>query len=302
MTINDTSLLGRNKIAIIGDLLIDRTQYVQTSRISPEAPVLVLDKIKEDITTPGGAGLSAAYATKNSFPHLFLPVCNFESEQILNKKDINFKVLGTLENISKVRYIDKESGYQICRIDDDLIFLENQKFNYELILNNLKNILDKDKTIKVALLLDYKKGLFNEDFSIELISLLKFYNIKIYCDSKGDVNNFKNINILKLNNKELQTALTRLNLKDSYELISYLNLHQLIITKGKDGASLFQKGEEFSWKTKKEGLANVVGCGDVFDTNFCYFYYLERYKAKEALMASVYAATKFAHENIETRL
>ena len=304
MTTTEFSHLEKNKILILGDLLIDKTYYVEASKISPEAPILACNLLPNgNIETPGGAGLAASYAAKNKINSLFLSMIDPTNDPILYKKNIKYINLQPQKNVSKIRYIDKTSGYQLIRIDNDDLVLAENKIDHELLYEKIKEILISDSSIKVLSLLDYKKGFFSSAFNAALISLCKELSVKVYTDTKGSILSFNGIDTLKLNKKEYLAAIAALNINSPIELIQSLNLQKLIITKGSEGASVFTNTETYDQKSERfTGIPDVTGCGDVFDVNFCFYYYIKNFKLQESLMASVYAASKYAHSPIETRL
>lgn len=295
---------GNSKIGILGDLLIDTTYYVDVFKTSPEAPILVYSLSKDlPISSPGGAGLAASYASKYTIPYVLLSCFNAEKDSILKDRNISYIQLEETDVITKTRYIDKTSGYHLARIEDDRLILSKIKLDHEKILKKIVDEILRPKKIKVLSMLDYCKGLFNPDFNRELIKECKRHEIKTYVDTRGNPLNFNGIDTLKLNQKEYVSACTNLNIKDQREMISCLNLQKLLISKGKDGATIYIEDKKYDRSTNKYmGIPNVTGYGDVLDINFCYYYYLKGYRIEDALTTSIYAASRYAHEPIETRL
>lgn len=305
MTIIDSIPLNPKKILILGDLLIDETWYVETTKISPEAPVPVASLVsKKPISTPGGAGLAAGYAAKENIPSLFLSLFSQEAKEILDNTSINYICIETIENnIKKIRYIDKASRYHLIRIDTDNLVIQ-KAYPYsiiETILNLIKN-----NNIGCIAMLNYRKGVFNNREMIQnIISLAKNNNIYTFADTRGDITKFINCNAIKLNHIELSNALDTTGCLSSYELREKMNIDILITTKAAKGAEACSKIETISIEPRKMiGNPDVTGAGDIFDINFCYDYYCRTNKSNlsESLAYAVNRATEFVRQPIETRL
>lgn len=298
---------------LIGDLLIDRTYYVNVSKLSPEAPIPVAMLTGEPINTPGGAGLAAAFSAVKKIPIIFgTYTCPKTAVWILQEYNIPVIYTDTRSfnvNATKIRYIDNERYYHLLRVDSDNII--NPPFSspgeedewFSRIKKNIKN-----NNIGIMAILDYRKGLLNESRSQRLISMAHSTNIPVYVDSRAqDLRKFRGADILKLNSTEYKTTCSSLKCKTSHELCNRLNIKQIIETKGADGAELWDSyNPSFIGHVpnliKREGSPDVTGCGDVFDVTFCHEWGINKVGFHKAIKAAVEAATKFAYEPIEKRL
>ena len=309
MTVIEYTQAKKGNLLIIGDLLIDKTWFVEASKLSPEAPVPVVQLTSSGaIEDPGGAGLAASFGTK-IFTDLnidFYTATTKEKIIWLNKKGIKTK--GTLIDSDKViyktRFIDKNSRYHLIRVDNDNIAKESRlnrdEFTYEL----RKYIR---KGLNGIVLLDYKKGIFNDKLLLSyIIEESKRHNIPTYVDSRSnDLNKFNGIDYLKLNKNEFADACFNLNCLNEKQLIEKLNIKELLITKGEDGADLHNLHDVFSYKATLDefpGAPDVTGCGDAFDISFCYYKMVKRLSSHEAFKYAVDTATEYAHMPIEERL
>ena len=297
------SIHQERKIAILGDLILDETWSVEVKKISPEAPIPVASILSPTpVVTPGGAGLAASYAKLNSIPSFLLSTFSTEGLQTLNNKNINAVCLSDLENAKKIRYIDEVSGYHLVRVETDKVVAE-QKLDLELIIDQIKNILVKNSAAAL-LVLDYNKGfLTNEIICQNIVNITKEIDIPIYIDTRGNPNKFNGAEVIKLNSKEIQSALKKSESSNNQALKKYLNIQLLIETKGKHGASIYFNNTEIHQQAQKSnGIPDVTGCGDVFDINFCYYYYIKRLSLESALEIAVNKATKYAYTAIDERL
>lgn len=291
-------------LLILGDLIIDKTFYVNASRLSPEGPCPVGDLINWDpITTPGGAGLAASYAQKKNIPYLFGTGMLFHSNFLSNTNTL--KCIN-LQPVEKIRYIDKETGYHLIRIDTDKLIDKTRKMNLN-IYEFLK--FKKKESFSCIICLDYNKGFFKEGFFPgEIIEAAKRYNIPVYVDSRHSPQNWIGATTLKVNQKEYSllrdVIMNNTGVVGNQNFIrKELKLDHLIITKGSEGADIIDQESFYSAIAPKlEGTPDITGCGDVFDISFCYHYYTKRYTIEESLSSAVENATKYAYTGIRTRL
>jgi len=134
------------KVLLIGDSCEDRFVYGRCNRLNPEAPVPVLDYLREDIK--GGMCLNVAE----------------------NLKSFNIKVdiITNNEKILKTRYIDEVSNQQLLRVDSEQK-IEPYSSTVDLSLYD------------AVVISDYNKGFITEEFLFRLTSKKK---CPIFIDSK----------------------------------------------------------------------------------------------------------------------
>ena len=148
-----------NKILILGDLIIDKYLFGSSDRISPEAPVPVVNFIKEE-TYLGGAG--------NVFRNLLSLECDSKFICVTNQplnylSKINGFDSNSVECIVDNSIISPEkkriisNNQQIVRIDKEVnkdLSNESHKQVIDILTKNLNNI-------SVVILSDYSKGVLN---------------------------------------------------------------------------------------------------------------------------------------------
>jgi len=294
------------KILIIGDLIIDETWYVNAAKLSPEAPVptVFLTSPMAHISA-GGASLAASYAKKNNFDSMLLTAASTDNFVWLSSKGIEVYNIQDTNNVVKIRYIDTNSNYHLLRVDNDRV-VKFPTVILDRLSKQLKKLLSKD--IGCIAILDYNKGIFDSTFTCQMIlQLAAEKNIPVYVDTRANPMKFQGCNFLKLNQKEYDVVCTSLNIKSPYALCEVLNVQVLLVTKGKEGASMYipttKTQKDYNANRKQyTGTPDVTGCGDVFDINFCYHCFIEGLTPIESLELSVNQATKFAFTSIGGRL
>ena len=253
-------------IAVIGDFMIDHYIWGKSERISPEAPVPVVNIIDEEDRL-GGAGNVVNNLVALNEEVLPITVVGKNSNRLiklLEEKEIETNGIFIDENretIIKSRVIS--AHHQMIRVDREKIAPISKEFE-EKILNLLKENLNK---IDVILLSDYEKGVLTYNLTQEIINLANENNIKLIIDPKKNFAKYKNAYMIKPNKKELSIATgIEINSKEDlikagFELKKRLNLKYLLVTLSEDGMALF--GNEFiQIPTIAKEVYDVTGAGD----------------------------------------
>jgi len=168
---------------LIGEICQDVYVFGEVNRISPEAPVPVLKKMREEHK----AGMAG-----NVYNNIL---------KMTDCVEIDF-YCNDMQNIKKVRFIDEKSNYQIMRYDVE-------KSLYQLKFEDIEKI-DYDAVI----ISDYNKGYLSTGFIKQITT--KFKNCKIFVDTKKkNLSHFKN-SIIKLNEAE---ATASINLDKTSDVI-----------------------------------------------------------------------------------
>ncbi|RDU56610.1 D-glycero-beta-D-manno-heptose-7-phosphate kinase [Helicobacter sp. MIT 99-5507] len=254
-------------ILVVGDLMLDSYIYSECSRISPEAPVPVLN-IKDENNRLGGACNVAnnllAFGANVS-------LCGFIGDDYDGKIllsmlqnihiDTKFiKILSNYHTIKKTRLIAQNQ--QIMRVDKEC---DKVYFDFSTLLDDIAlSIQNFDSVI----LSDYAKGALPTQFTQDLITLTNKYNKPILCDPKGiDYSKYKNATIITPNKKEAQSA-TNIKIDSNtslfeagFRLKNELNLKYSIITLSEDGMAIF--GDDMiKIPTLAKEVFDVTGAGD----------------------------------------
>lgn len=222
-------------ILIIGDCCLDVFVYCSCSRLCPEGPVPVLDIVETKINH-GMAGNVKRNAK----------ALNAESELLCNE---NF------EQITKTRYVDKESNHLFIRIDSPAKIKR---------IENLENI-DFSK-YRAVIISDYNKG-FLEKEDIQFIA--KSHPVT-FIDTKKILGDWiKDISYIKINKKEFLA---------SENFITESIKNKVITTLGGNGCEY--QGENFPSELVE--VKDLSGAGDTFLAALV-VKYLENMDIKESI-------------------
>ncbi len=264
------NLLGKSpKLLVIGDLMIDHYLWGSCERISPEAPVQVVN-VKSESAVLGGAGnvinnLNALGAQVD----VISVIGGCEISEELKELLANIKVDTQYLITQKDRITSKKSRIiasqqQVVRYDresTDEISNESQKE----ILITFKNIIENYDGV---LLSDYGKGVLTFELTQSLITIANENNKKVLVDPKGlDYSKYKGAFLLTPNKKEASEA-TQVNIKDDASLAQAIiqlktecNLDVSLITLSEQGVAIYDDGLRIHPTVARE-VFDVTGAGD----------------------------------------
>ena len=264
-------------ILVVGDLMIDHYLWGSCERISPEAPVQVVDIAKET-TVLGGAG--------NVINNLNTLGAKVSVASVIGDDENGLELLEMLQeidvdssNIAKQegRKTSKKSrviavSQQILRYDkeskEDITQESEQK-----ILASLENTIS---SYDMVILSDYGKGVLTDTLSQSIINLAKKNNVRVLVDPKGsDFSKYRGAYLLTPNKKEAILA-TGIEIQDKDSLHQALeklknecNLAISLITLSEDGIATLDKEVEIFPTVAKE-VFDVTGAGDTVIASIAY--------------------------------
>ena len=271
-----TKKIRGKKILIVGDMVADVYVDGRISRISREAPVLVLEEAGEKVVAGGAANVVANVASLGG--EVFAVGVlgddkNAESlRKILGDNGVHLEGLvmdKTRPTISKTRIIAggrATVSQQIVRIDRESKEPLSRKMEAALI-SKLDKILPN---VDGIILSDYGAGTITDAVKKMVIQYSGQNKIPSIVDSRYNVGGFGGIGFAKQNDSELAhfvghavNDMTSL-ISAGSELLSKLNAHGVLITRGELGMSLFERGGAVHHipVTDKSEVFDVSGAGD----------------------------------------
>ena len=295
-----TSQFHKRTVLVIGDLMLDKYLWGHTDRISPEAPVPIVEVNNIDFR-PGGAANVALNLSSLGCNVIIIGVIGSDSdgENLLNllKK---YKVDCSNIVISDDRYTTVKT--RIMSQDQQVV-----RADYEVKTPLSDNLLNKMYeslksviyNVDALILQDYNKGVFNITNIPEIISLANNSSKPIYVDPKNsNFKSFKNVRLFKPNLIEFFEGFdsNQSSIKnDGFQLKEELNADMVFITQGSDGASLFESSEYHHIPTKARKVHDVSGAGDTVISTFALSDLCDA-NPKEAAVLSNYAAGRVCEE------
>jgi rfaE bifunctional protein kinase chain/domain len=250
-------------VAVIGDIILDKYLWGDVERISPEAPVPVVDVKKETVSLGGASNVANNIASLDAKAYMIGIVGDDENakiiENILKSKNINPVLIKdkSRPTIEKTRII--AVSQQLLRIDRE----DRSKLSTDIedkIINEIKNIKDK---INVFIVSDYGKGVITQ----RIMDFIKSLSKPIFVDPKpSNYQLYKHTTILTPNKKEAYESIKADKNTDlefvGRKIMSDLELNQLLITLGGEGMALFEGDKILRIPTKAKKVFDVTGAGD----------------------------------------
>ena len=269
-------MILKKKILVIGDVMLDRYWMGQVNRISPEAPVPILD-VDTSVDKPGGAANVAKNLSDFGMDVTLIGLTGEDETsekllEILSSTNINYKPIidKNIRTTMKLRVIDKNQ--QLMRLDHE------DKNLSEVVPKAYEDIEDTLDSYDGIIISDYDKGMVKPIIK-KILSKASSLKIKTFIDPKGmNFDFYKNAYLLKPNLKEFEDIAGKCPNKKVFneegeKLRRKLKLEYLLITQGKDGMTLFEDGKASSYASNQQDVFDVTGAGDtvvaVFSMALC---------------------------------
>ncbi len=262
----------RLKTLVIGDLMLDHFVWGTVSRISPEAPVPVV-QVSRETEMPGGAGnVAVNMASLGAEVHIvgLLGEDNAADRLLSLFQRWPIRAESTVRTperptIVKSRVIAHHQ--QVVRVDREVRGEFSSHLQNEII-DRVEQLLPE---MDAVVLSDYAKGVVTPSLIKKLIPLARKHNIPITVDPK--VENFKlykQVTCITPNTQEAMESAGVRSLRDEKEvekmgqsLQRKVNAKSVLITRGEHGMSLFEKNKPvYHIPTRAREVFDVTGAGD----------------------------------------
>ena len=262
-------------VLIIGDVMLDFYLFGEVNRISPEAPVPVVEVMSKEARPGGAANVALNLLALGARPILLTMVGRDNTGNTLIKmmKEAGVRVNHILQHKGRVtslktRIFDEDK--QVVRFDEEEV--EDLELTQEhLIIKEFRKILANEK-INAIILQDYNKGVLTKHFIKQVLLLSSKNGIPVMVDPKErNFFEYQNVDIFKPNLREFSEAIGyRINpksydsLKSGAEELRRKNrFKNLMITLGSNGIFCFTSdGNSFIVPARQIKAADVSGAGD----------------------------------------
>jgi len=258
-------------ILVIGDLMIDEYLWGNVERISPEAPVQIVDIERTEYTLGGAGNTVRNLASLGASVYVSSVVDNKENGSLITEglAKINVYTEGLFKDPNRVssRKTRVMAGHQqVLRIDKETKTPIGRQYENKLI----DFIKDNISNFHAIIASDYMKGVLTEKVLSNVIKAAKEANKPIIIDPKGaDYRKYVGATIITPNAKEAELAsgITIINASDLKEagikLLKELETNAILITRGSKGMSLFKKdGGTIDIPAVAREVYDVTGAGD----------------------------------------
>ncbi|MFC1769010.1 D-glycero-beta-D-manno-heptose-7-phosphate kinase [Nanoarchaeota archaeon] len=262
------NMLGK-RILVIGDLMLDKYVWGTVSRISPEAPVQIVDVSKESYAI-GGAGNTAVNITTLGGEAFIIGVAGDDRswkmlEEQMKGRRISVSGIILSDNNRTTRKVRVMGGkQQLLRFDYECKkFLDEHTENE--IIKKIEEVVDD---VDVILISDYAKGIVTQKVIDFVVEVSKRNNKKVVMDPKP-------LNKVDYNGAYLITP----NQKEACDLVGWKDCPDdkigelgnllkerygcaVLITRGEKGMVLFEDGMATNINTIAKDVFDVSGAGD----------------------------------------
>jgi D-beta-D-heptose 7-phosphate kinase/D-beta-D-heptose 1-phosphate adenosyltransferase len=251
--------MNERNIIVIGDVMLDEYWNGTSNRISPEAPVPIVDDISVSHVLGGAANVALTSRVFNNKVTVYGCVGYDTASTIMTKKmsenDVKFNFNYSYENktISKIRIMS--DNHQLVRVDHG-----NISYPYT---NKLENTPD------VIIVSDYNKGTLHEGYLEYLIGL----SCPVIVDPKGtDWEKYKGAYCITPNKKEFEEVYGEFSINRALSTVIELDLQGILVTLGAEGMHWVGKdGWSFKLESEAKEVFDVTGAGDTVIATFASF-------------------------------
>jgi len=257
------------KILVIGDLILDKYLWGDTNRISPEAPVPIIDVINQTEVIGGAGNVAKNLISFNCHVSLLSVVGDCNISKKLKEKFENYKIDSSLLIEEKNRLTSQKtriisSNQQILRYD-----LETSSpvssLSQSLLIDKFRDVANQ---FNIVILSDYGKGVLSKEVCQYVINLCNKLKIKVIVDPKGkDFSKYDSAFLITPNLQEASVALgytiDKTNLEASLrKLKEKYNLAHSIITLSEGGIALLIDNKLNIYPAYGKEIYDVTGAGD----------------------------------------
>ena len=264
------SSMKAKRVAVVGDVMLDRYFIGNVSRISPEAPVPVIDIEGETFHLGGAANVAQNLHSLGVEPLLCGVIGDDNSGRmfidIAQESGLNTSTL--VSDSSRVTTVKTRiigNNQHIARVDREVRGAISESTAMQIV-----QLLSQQQNLDAIIFEDYNKGVITS----ELINAVRQHSdskgIPVFVDPKlENFFSFKGATVFKPNRKEAQEALGYALHSDEdihragTDLLQRLHCENVLLTLGAKGMMLFERsGEVLSIPTFALHVADVSGAGD----------------------------------------
>lgn len=262
---------SKTKVLVIGDIMLDRYWWGDVRRISPEAPVPVVELNNCTYSPGGAANVAVNIAGLGAQPVLF-GVTGDDAEANQLKTAIESAGVTTSHIMSvvgrpttvKTRLV--AHSQHVARIDHETKN-EIDAVCEKSFLSELTNHIDVSDAIVLS---DYAKGLLTDVLLAEILTRARATGKPVLVDPKGkNYTKYQGSTVMTPNRIEaaeacgLDSSLNNLVDVAGQQLLSDLDINAVLITQGEAGMTLFQRSHEpIHFQTAARKVYDVTGAGD----------------------------------------
>ncbi len=263
------------KVLVVGDVMLDEYFYGAVTRISPEAPVPIVQHEQTHFRLGGAANVALNIKALGGIPLLLTVVGQDDTGQkiknLLTEMQISTEFVATSHDVLRPTTLKTRilaGSQQLLRIDKEVSDDITGK-DLSQLLNNFEYILNKEK-IDVVLFQDYNKGVLTEFVIKILLTATQAKKIPTAADPKlKNFFSYKNVTLFKPNLKEVRDGLNLPVLPEhdslraaAQKIRQVLSNTYSLITLSEQGLYFDDTNKGTVFPTYPRKIADVCGAGD----------------------------------------
>jgi D-beta-D-heptose 7-phosphate kinase/D-beta-D-heptose 1-phosphate adenosyltransferase len=265
-------------IMVIGDIILDEYIWGDVNRISPEAPVPVVEVREETKMLGGAANVVQNIASLGGKAVLCGITGGDETAREIEERirNLGFPVRGILCEPGRPTTIKTRivaHNQQVVRFDRESC-TDIRPDTAKRLLEFVESCCEK---IDAVLISDYGKGVVSSGLMKGLRSLLRRRGVVMAVDPKtGNFEYYRGVDVITPNHHEagafcgFRIVDEKSLIKAGRQMLDELRCRSVLITQGKDGMTLFENGGEISHiPTVARKVFDVTGAGDTVVSTFC---------------------------------
>jgi len=266
-------------ILVIGDIILDHYIWGKVTRISPEAPVPVVEVTRESFLLGGAANVAHNITSLGGRASVVgingQDIAGEALMNILSQKGVNCDGIFTENRPTTVKTRVIAHNQQVVRFDR-----EDKKYVDGKILKGILGYLNSVITLYDAVIVsDYQKGMVSSELIRDIVKKAKPKDMFIAVDPKvGHFDFYKGVSLITPNVMEASVG-SHIEIKDDKTLLKAgknlmkkLSCKAVLITRGEQGMSLFEKNKVTHIPTVARKVYDVTGAGDTVISAFTLAY------------------------------
>ncbi|MFD1630850.1 D-glycero-beta-D-manno-heptose-7-phosphate kinase [Pseudopedobacter beijingensis] len=266
-------------ILVIGDLMLDHYIFGSADRLSPEAPVPVVNVKSENKIIGGAANVANNILSLGAKVSIVGVVGNDQDgdfiQHVFKEKQIDGQyILKDTSRCTTIKTRILAANHQIARIDRE----DTHPINDDIAENLLAQIYKYAQEADIVIISDYNKGLLSNSFTQKILQYCNSIQKKVIVDPKGtDYSKYKLAYAIKPNRKELSeiSLVKNINSLDklkeaALKVFEITQAENLVVTLSEEGMVILTPDSVKSLPVKATEVYDVTGAGDTVIATMSY--------------------------------
>ena len=283
-------------VLVIGDIILDHYIWGKVNRISPEAPVPVVEVTRESFLLGGAANVAHNIVSLGGRASVIgingQDIAGEALMNILMQRGVNCDGIFTENRPTTVKTRVIAHNQQVVRFDrEDKKYVDGKILKG--ILGHINSVLLQYDAVIIS---DYQKGMISQGLIRDIVKKAKPKEMFISVDPKvGHFDFYKGVSLITPNVMEASSG-SKIEIRDDKtllkagkSLLKKLSCKAVLITRGEQGMSLFEKKKVTHIPTVARKVYDVTGAGDTVISAFT-LAYASGARMEEAAMIANHAA------------